>query len=187
MDEAISGVLGSNLGKHVESRMIYLRIIHVVICVSLLAGCNSFQELSREPMAYIEPGFGTRFYPGDEESRRAWAHFVSGHYGLSEEYYRTVVEVTPQNGAAWIGLAASYDRIGRFDLADRAYRQAAEIDGDSYVLLNNLGYSYMLRGDWRIARRLLQRAHGLAPNVTAINNNIAVLDANQAYFKGLAP
>jgi Flp pilus assembly protein TadD len=30
---------------------------------------------------------------------------------------------------AWIGLAASYDRLGRFDLADQAYAAAAKLEG----------------------------------------------------------
>jgi hypothetical protein len=43
---------------------------------------------------------------------------------LAEQHYRRAVEATHQNGSAWIGPAASYDRLGRFDLADFAYRHA---------------------------------------------------------------
>jgi len=34
------------------------------------------------------------------------------------------VEKAPRDASAWIGLAASYDHVGRFDLADQAYKQA---------------------------------------------------------------
>jgi Tfp pilus assembly protein PilF len=179
--------MNPSLERVIKVGMSSMRMTAFGLCLSLLAGCNSFQELSREPMAYIEPGFGTRFYAGDEDSRRAWAHFVAGNYGLAERHYRSVVEVTPQNGAAWIGLAACYDRIGRFDLADRAYREAAILDGETHIFLNNLGYSQLLRGNPREARRLLERAYAMAPDDIVIRNNIAVLDSGQAYFKGLAP
>jgi Flp pilus assembly protein TadD len=73
---------------------------------------------------YIEPGYDPRFYLGDADTRLGWAHLVRGDYGLAEQYYRRAVEATRQNGSAWIGLAAAYDRLGRFDLADLAYWHA---------------------------------------------------------------
>ena len=87
------------------------------------------------------------------------------------------------NGSAWIGLAASYDRLGRFDLADLAYRHAIRLDGENYIILNNRGYSYLLRGDVRRARRLLERAMLLAPGDPTIANNIAVMDAGLAFSR----
>ena len=138
-------------------------------------------------MAYIETGYGPRFYPGDEDTRLGQAHLLHGNYGLAEQYYRRAVEATHQNGSAWIGLAASYDRLGRFDLADRAYRHAIRLEGENYVILNNRGYSFLLRGDIRRARRLFDRAWRLAPGDPTIANNLAVLDAGQDYFRGWWP
>jgi hypothetical protein len=51
----------------------------------------------------------------------------------------------PRDLDSWIGLAASYDRLRRFELADRAYEQAIKIGGATGEILNNRGYSYMLR------------------------------------------
>jgi Flp pilus assembly protein TadD len=112
---------------------------------------------------------------------------VSGNYGLAEQHYSRAVEATHQNGSAWIGLAASYDRLGRFDLADLAYRHAIRLEGENYIILNNQGYSCLLRGDIRRARRLLERAMLLAPGDPTIANNIAVMDAGLAYFHGFGP
>jgi tetratricopeptide (TPR) repeat protein len=154
----------------------------------LLTSCLDFNAMAQEvPPAYIEPGYASRFYLGDEDTRLGWAHLVSGNYGLAEQHYRRAVEATRQNGSAWIGLAASYDRLGRFDLADLAYRHAIRLEGGNYVILNNWGYSYLLRGDIRAARRLLERAELLAPGDPTIANNIAVLDAGLAYFHGWGP
>lgn len=164
------------------------RFASLAVVAGLLAACPGFKAMAQEvPMAYIEPGYAPRFYPGDEDTRLGWAHLLSGNYGLAERHYRRAVEATYRNGSAWIGLAASYDRLGRFDLADVAYRNAIRLEGENYVILNNRGYSYLLRGDIRRARRLLERAIWLAPGDPTIANNIAVLDAGQAYFHGFGP
>ncbi len=55
------------------------------------------------------------------------------------------------------------------------------------VILNNRGYSYLLRGNIRTARRLLERAILLAPGNPTIASNIAVMDAGLAYFHGFGP
>jgi tetratricopeptide (TPR) repeat protein len=143
--------------------------------------------VAHEPFNYIEPAWGPRIYAGDEDTRRGWAHLLSGDYGLAEQYYRRGVEATHQNGSAWVGLAASYDRLGRFDLADRAYRHAIRLLGENHVILNKRGYSYLLRGDIRRARSLLHRAWRLSPGDPTIANNLAVLESGQAYFLGLWP
>ncbi len=140
-----------------------------------------------EPWPYIESGSGPRFYLGDEDTRLGKEHFLSGNYGLAENYFRRAVETTPQNGAAWLGLASSYDRLGRFDLAERAYRHAERLFGRNPLVLNNHGYSYLLRGRRREARRLLHRAAELAPGDPTIANNIVMLQTGQAYFWGYAP
>jgi tetratricopeptide (TPR) repeat protein len=79
---------------------------------------------------------------------------------------------------SWIGLAASYDRLRRFDLADRAYDQAAKIGGPGAELLNNWGYSYMLRGDYRRARETLLKARALEPGNPYVKNNLELLEAS---------
>ncbi len=166
----------------------FCRFVRFGVVIGLLTSCLGFTAMAQQaPPAYIEPGYGPRFYLGDEDTRLGWAHLVSGDYGLAEQYYRRAVEAARQNGSAWIGLAAAYDRLGRFDLADQAYRHAIRLEGENYIILNNWGYSCLLRGDIRRARRLLERAWLLAPGDPAIANNIAVMDAGLAYFHGLGP
>ena len=157
-------------------------IFGAVSC-AMLAGA----PLRADPFPYVANAFGPYFYLGDEETREGRAHFIRGQYGLAERYFRRAVEMTPQNGAAWVGLAASYDRIGRFDLADRAYSRAARLTGENAIILNNRGYSYLLRGRPREASRLLHRAAELAPGDPTIANNITILQTGQAYFWGAHP
>ncbi|MCB1460418.1 MAG: tetratricopeptide repeat protein, partial [Nitratireductor sp.] len=77
--------------------------------------------------------------------------FRDANFGLSEKYFRQAVEIRSDNVSAWVGLAASYDQLGRFDNADRAYDQLARLKGDDPRILNNRGYSYLLRGDYKKA------------------------------------
>ena len=78
--------------------------------------------------------------------------YRANNFGLAEKYFRHAAEMHPRDAEAWLGLAASYDRLRRFDLADRAYAQAIGILGPTTEILNNQGYSYMLRGDYKRAR-----------------------------------
>ena len=154
----------------------------LLFCASTVASQTSTR--AQGAWAYIEPEYGPRAYLGDEDTRRARANFINGNFGNAEKYFRRAVELTPQNGAAWVGLAACYDRIGRFDLAERAYKRATLLMGQNLVVLNNHGYSYMLRGRADEAQSLLYRAQSMAPDNPTIANNLALLNAGQGYFWG---
>ncbi len=103
-------------------------------------------------------------------------HYREQNFGLAERHFRRAVEASPQNLEAWMGLAASYDKLRRFDLADRAYNQAFAIRGATPELLNNHGYSYILRGDYKNARIKLAEAKAKDPNNRYIQNNIDLLE-----------
>jgi len=113
------------------------------------------------------------------------AEFGKNNFGLAEVHFRHAVELRPQDGEAWLGLAASYDRLKRFDLADRAYAQVLRIVGPTPEVLNNQGYSYMLRGDYRRARSTLLAAQAKAPDNVYVRNNLALLDESVRKRKGI--
>ena len=112
-------------------------------------------------------------------------HFRAQDYGLAERYFRRAVELAPRDSEAWLGLAASYDRLRRFDLADRAYSQLLKILGPTPEVLNNQGYSYMLRGDYRRAHQILLRAQAKAPDNPYVRNNLDLLARSQINRKGI--
>ena len=56
-------------------------------------------------------------------------YFRSNNFGLAEKSFRNAVAKHPRDVEAWVGLAASYDRLRRFDLADRAYQEAIRLIG----------------------------------------------------------
>jgi Flp pilus assembly protein TadD len=111
-------------------------------------------------------------------------HYRAANYGLAERHFRRAVELHPRDAEAWVGLAASYDRLRRFDLADRAYKEAIAIIGPTPEVLNNRGYSYMLRGDYPRARETLLAAQVKDPSNPYIQNNLELLE--KSYRRGKA-
>jgi Flp pilus assembly protein TadD len=103
-------------------------------------------------------------------------YFRQGSYGLAERHFRKAVELHPQDAEAWVGLAASYDRLRRFDLADRAYAYAIKLRGPTPEIMNNQGFSYMLRGEYARARATLLAAQAKDPASPYIKNNLVLLD-----------
>jgi Flp pilus assembly protein TadD len=124
-----------------------------------------------------------KYYRSDEPLRMGIEHFNRGHYGIAERYFRDATEKAPKDPTAWIGLAAAYDRIGRFDLADRAYVFAIRLVGETTEILNNQGYSYMLRGDLVNARRKFMKAYEREPGNPTIANNLQLLNSSSGFIQ----
>jgi Flp pilus assembly protein TadD len=40
-------------------------------------------------------------------------HYRAENFGLAEKYFRHAAELHPRDAEAWLGLAASYDRLRR--------------------------------------------------------------------------
>jgi Flp pilus assembly protein TadD len=115
----------------------------------------------------------------NDDLNLAKRQFRANNFGLAERHFRRAVEKgsgdTRRDAEAWLGLAASYDRLRRFELADRAYAHAIKILGPTPEILNNQGYSYLLRGDYRHAREKLAAARDLDPGNPYIQNNLDLL------------
>jgi tetratricopeptide (TPR) repeat protein len=117
-----------------------------------------------------------------DDLQAAKKYFRSNNYGLAERAFRTAVEQHPRDAEAWIGLAASYDRLHRFDLADRAYQEATRIVGPTVEILNNQGFSYMLRGDYARAHKKLEEAAAKDPANPYVAANLRLLQ--ESYREG---
>ena len=160
--------------------------------VLLLGGCQTDHPIDTQegvpPLTTqtIQENANVQYYPSDEPLRLGLEQFNRGNFGIAEQYFRDAVEKAPKDASAWIGLAATYDRLGRFDLADRAYQSAIRLVGETTAILNNRGYSYMLRGNLVAARRDFLKAYEREPTNPTILNNIKLL--NDSYrFIGRSP
>ena len=111
-------------------------------------------------------------------------YFRSNNFGLAEKKFRSAAEHHPNDAEAWVGLAASYDRLHRFDLADRAYAEAVRLIGPTVEILNDEGFSYMLRGDYPRAYKLLTQAKAKDPGNPYVQANLQLLE--ESYRNGRA-
>jgi Flp pilus assembly protein TadD len=124
-----------------------------------------------------------KYYASDEPLRLGQEYFNRGVFAVSQKYFQAAVEKAPRDAAAWIGLAGSYDRMGRFDLADKAYREAIKLQGETTQILNNQGYSDMLRGQFSAAREKFQQAFEREPDNPTIANNIQLLNESSRFIE----
>jgi Tfp pilus assembly protein PilF len=124
-----------------------------------------------------------KYYRSDEPVRLGIQRFYEGNFGLAQHYFQDAVEKAPKDATAWVGLAASYDRLGRFDLADRSYARATKLVGDTTSVLNDEGYSYMLRGELKKARAKFTAALRLDPTNPTTNNNLAMLNSSSKFIE----
>jgi Flp pilus assembly protein TadD len=154
-----------------------------LIAAGLLAtACQPSAEnrlLQESGMTLEDP----KFYPSDDYLRMAKVNFRNGDYGLAEGNYRKAVEVTPKDAEAWLGLAASYDRLRRFDLADKAYEKVLQLGAKNATVMNNAGYSQLLRGNLKSARRFLLKAYEIEPENQYIANNLELLGESEKSVK----
>ena len=169
------------------------RLILALTCCWLAIGLAGCDYTLREAaiVAPVDPPGGdpvqeptdVKYYPSDEPVRMGLEQYNRGNYGIANRYFRDAVEKAPKDVTAWIGLAASYDKIRRFDLADQAYAQAIRLGGVTVQILNDQGYSYMLRGNLTAARRKFEQAHSLDPGNPVIANNLELLNGSRQFIE----
>lgn len=154
-----------------------------------LAGCNGVDGFGTQAPADAQALAGTTGLaemarkgnvpdPRDEKAR-AKEEFRNRSFGLAETRFRRVVEMAPRDAEAWLGLAASYDELRRFDLADRSYAEALRLLGPSVAVFNNRGYSYLMRGNLSRARNDFAAAQRIEPTNSFVMNNLRLLDESQ--------
>ena len=180
----------------------YARVFALAVVSSLvLTGCNSTgssSHLDATSTSTVEPqnlgvdshgGIVGAAWPsipasnqaslkGDQSKRfleLGREDFKGDNFGNAEGNFRRAVETRPDSFEAWAGLAASYDQLGRFDLADRAYDQLLKLRKDDARVMNNRGYSYLLRGDYAKAESWLEKAQMKEPGLEEVEGNLHLL------------
>ncbi len=163
------------------------RLVAVTIAVACLAACSTMDFGSgsgssrfgpSQPDVAAIPDVG--HYTADQALAQARAHFRNNDFGYSAALYKQVVALSPKDPEGYVGLGASYDRLGRFDLSDRVYASLYALSGGTAQYYNNLGYSNLLRGNLTAALTNFKLAKKLDPSNVVIADNLQVL-ANAAH------
>ncbi len=121
--------------------------------------------------------------PHDEDVTLGKQEYRAGNFDAAAKAFNRAAQRHPRDSEAWLGLAASYDRLRQFELADSAYDQATHIDGQTAEIMNNQGYSYLLRGDYTRARAKLTAAKLKDPSNRYVQNNLQLLAEAQSKSK----
>ncbi len=146
----------------------FLAVILGAIGSGWLGGCAAAPEL--RPVLRANGGAITnRAGLAYDSGKKA---FAAGDYAKAASDFATAVRLAGNDVAALNGLAASYDQLGRFDLADRYYEQSLMLDSRDSASLNNLGYSLLMRGHTAEAAFMLERARQTAPNDGVVAGNL---------------
>lgn len=138
----------------------------VIALTVALAGCQT-TGVDKTKTTSINPK-----KPAATQTELGKEQFMDSNYGLAEEIFRKAVEARADDAEAWMGLAASYDELGRFDFADRAYDTLFKVAGRKPQIVSNYGYSYLLRGDKKMALKLFKEAAAAMPDNPRIQANI---------------
>jgi Flp pilus assembly protein TadD len=158
------------------------------VCLLVLAGCETTTEHTGSVAGIRDNTPSSTGLMGEDpkgDLELGKQHYRDNSFGLAEQHFRRAVEKGPQDLEAWVGLAASYDKLKRFDLADRAYAQGIKILGQTPEIMNNQGFSYMLRGEYPRARSMLLAAQSRDPKSPFIANNLRLLDESMRKAKAI--
>lgn len=150
----------------------------MALSVSACFGNHGIGERSSPGDDYA--GLFTRMPGSEQPLAKGKLHFRNADYGLAEKHFRQAVEDDPNNSEAWLGLAASYDRLKRFDLADRAYKIVIRQIGRTAEVHNNLGYHHYLKGDPARARENFEAALAKDPGNPFALNNLEKLESSSS-------
>jgi Flp pilus assembly protein TadD len=160
--------------------MSWRRLCLGTVALALLSGCGGMSDI--RPV--IAMGGESIDLADPIEAGRA--QLATGQYGLAIDSLTRVVHAEPRNARALSLLALGYDRIHRYDLADRYYAAALEVDPQHAMTLNNWGYSRLLRRDYAEADRLLRLASQARRDDPVIEANLR-LRANAGEEPTAAP
>lgn len=103
------------------------------------------------------------------------AYYEGGAYGNAQAAYQKAVELNPHSPEAWLGLAASYDRLRRFDQSRFAYGRLKTLLGPTAAYYNNVGFSNLLQGELVAAYQNFQKALQQEPDNVVAQNNMQML------------
>ena len=99
---------------------------------------------------------------------RARAQYDQGEFQGAESTLRNLLAAQPGSSAAHLWLSRALDRLERYDEAERAAKEALEIDSASPEILVQLARVYMLNDKKKDAREFLDEAEKLAPDMADI-------------------
>ena len=142
------------------------RPISLILVAALAAtACSSSGELS---VRSISSPLAAGKQPANFRLAEGNAQYALGNIGLALEAYRKALREEPANVDAMVGMAACYDKMGRFDLSRRHYEMALAAQPAEPALYAALAQSLDVQGRVPEAARVKAElaARVVAPEAT---------------------
>lgn len=148
-----------------------------LVCYTFLAACETIGNYSAG-----NSGAGVESVAGNSglAIQQGRTHFSNRRYRNAVSSFQRATELSPGNMDAWLGLAASLDMVGKFDDADKAYGVLQRSMGNDVRILNNMGYSQLIRGNLVEAKRYLNASFEADPRSDITSNNLKMISAAAA-------
>ena len=96
------------------------------------------------------------------------------NYAEAEKHLLAALSIEPSLWKSRVYLARIYDAQGKYNQAERAYRQAIQSKPDDAMLYNNLGVSLYLAGRYEKSIQIFQEALGLEGPKARVYNNLGL-------------
>jgi Flp pilus assembly protein TadD len=145
-----------------------------VLSFIFLASC-SLQPVGPERPETVPQLDIPSFEPGVSAERAKTlgsSAFAGGDFPVAVRYFQSAAEQAPADLDAWLGLGASADRAGQFEISAAAHAKVLELSGPSVEYYNNRGFSLLLQGRLFDARAAFKSGLRLAPDNKTLRNNI---------------
>jgi Flp pilus assembly protein TadD len=100
-----------------------------------------------------------------------------GRWLVAKPFAQCAVASPKSSWRAWNARGVIADFEKDWDAADNAYSKARALAPDEAEIINNQGWSHLLRGDWAGALPLIEQAAKLEPGSERIANNLELARA----------
>ena len=160
------------------------RILCLIAGILLLTGCSFWGDGSglfasdrASGEENIESFVGSlKLRNGDPETmyRLAVHYQKTGRHDWAIEEFRSILAVEPSFARAYNGIGVSLDYYKKYQLAQKAYLKALEINSELDYAWNNLGYSALLQGKPEAAAAYFEKALTLRKDNPRYLNNLAL-------------
>jgi tetratricopeptide (TPR) repeat protein len=118
-----------------------------------------------EAMKYYKYALDRGGNPESLQNKIGLTHLQLGHDLLARVYFQQMVKDHPNNAEAWNNLGAVEYMRRNYSAAEHDYKRSIKINSKSAVFHSNLGLAYMERKKFIPARKELDAAMKLDPDV----------------------
>ncbi len=148
--------------------------VGIILAALTAAGCVGTSDTASNygPITTVE-GYTTAL-ANTSPYQRGTVHFAAGSFGLALQSFQQALQRDRKNVAALNAVAATYDRLGRYELARPYYGRALALKPESVQTLNNIGYSSLMQNSANRARRYLDAALKIDKDNAIVKENAAI-------------